>query len=136
MGEVPFTPTTEHRIPVDMSAFPPDANVIMQLLGPRGKHQQRMKNESDTIVTTSGKGARGPLMPGEEPLSLVIRSKDPSIPLTRRQVTVVHQIYEDIIRHVKEYEMTARILVCAISLPYIRKRLDFLSLLLSLWIVQ
>ena len=136
MGEVPFTPTTEHRIPVDMSAFPPDSNVIMQLLGPRGKHQQRMKNESDTIVTTSGKGSRGPLMPGEEPLSLVIRSKDPSVPLTRRQITVVHQIYEDIIHHVKEYEITPEIDVCVISLPYVRKRLDFLSLLLSLSIVQ
>ena len=75
----------------------------MQLLGPRGKHQQRMKSESDSIVTTSGKGTRGQLMPGEEPLSLVIRSKDPAIPLTQRQIAVVYQVYEDILRHVKEY---------------------------------
>ena len=88
-----------------MSAFPQDSNVIMQLLGPRGKHQQRMKNESDSIVTTSGKGTRGQLVQGEEALSLVIRSKDPSIPLTQRQIAVVYQIYEDIIRHVKEYEL-------------------------------
>jgi len=101
-GEMPFTPTTEYRIPVDVYAFPPDVNIIVQLLGPRGRHQQRMKVESDTIVTTTGKGVRGHLMPGEEPLSLVIRSKDPHVPLTKRQVSVVQQIYEDIVKHVKE----------------------------------
>lgn len=105
IGDNPYTPTTEHRIPVDMNSFPPDCNVIMQLLGPRGKHQQRMKSESDSIVTTSGKGTRGQLMPGEEPLSLVIRSKDPAIPLTQRQIAVVYQVYEDILRHVKEYDI-------------------------------
>ena len=95
-----------------MAAFPNDANVIMQLLGPRGRHQQRMKNESDSIVTTQGKGTKGALSPGEEPLSLVIRSKDPSIPLTARQVAVVHQIYDDIIHHVKEYARESPICVC------------------------
>jgi hypothetical protein len=123
-----FTPTTEHRIPVDISSFPLDSNIIMQLLGPRGRHQQRMKNDSDTIVTTTGKGSRGPLAPGEEPLSLVIRSKDPSIPLTQRQIAVVHQIYEDILHHVREYEI-CHYFVCTATL---RNELDvFLSLLLS-----
>ena len=103
MGDNQFAPTTEHRIPVDVNVFPHDSNIIMQLLGPRGKHQQRMKNESDSIVTTSGKIMRGAAVPGEEPLSLVIRSKDPTVPLTQRQVSIVYQIYEDIIRHVKEY---------------------------------
>ena len=117
IGEIPYTPTTEHRIPIDMNAFPVDANVIMQLLGPRGKHQQRMKNDSDSIVTTSGKGTRGQLAPGEEPLSLVIRSKDPAIPLTQRQIAVVYQIYEDIIRHVKEY--VQRLVVCKVPLKRI-----------------
>ena len=97
-----YVPTTEYRIPVDVNAFPPDINVIIQLLGPRGKHQQRMKMESDAIVTTSGKGIRGPVMPGEEPLTLVIRSRDPAVPLTPRQIGVVYQIYEDILQHVKE----------------------------------
>ena len=50
------------------------------------------------------------MIPGEEPLSLVIRSKDPSVPLTQRQIAIVYQIYEDIIRHVKEYGLCA---VCA-----------------------
>ena len=109
-GEAPFAPTTEHRIPVDVNSFPIDSNIIMQLLGPRGKHQQRMKSESDSIVTTSGKIMRGGVIPGEEPLSLVIRSKDPSVPLTQRQIAIVYQIYEDIIRHVKEYGLCA---VCA-----------------------
>ena len=102
VGEMPYTPTTEHRIPVDVYAFPPDVNIIVQVLGPRGRHQQRMKMESDTIVTTTGKGVRGQLMPGEEALSLVIRSRDPHVPLTRRQIAVVQQIYEDIVNHVKE----------------------------------
>ena len=66
-----------------------------------------MKNDSDAIVTTSGKGTRGALAPGEEPLSLVIRSRDPSIPLTQRQISVVHQIYDDIIHHVKEYDLVS-----------------------------
>jgi hypothetical protein len=101
-GEMPYTPTTEYRIPVDVYAFPPDVNIIVQLLGPRGRHQQRMKMESDTIVTTTGKGVRGKLMPGEEPLSLVIRSRDPHVPLTKRQISVVQQIYDDIVKHVKE----------------------------------
>ena len=98
-----YVPTTEHRIPVDVNAFPPDCNIIMQLLGPRGRHQQRMKMESDAIVTTSGKGVRGQAVHGEEPLTLVVRSKDPAIPLTARQITSVYQIYEDILKHVKEY---------------------------------
>ena len=97
-----YVPTTEYRIPVDVNAFPPDVNIIIQLLGPRGKHQQRMKMESDAIVTTSGKGVRGHATPGEEPLTLVIRSKDPTIPLTPRQIGVVYQLYEDILHHVKE----------------------------------
>jgi hypothetical protein len=115
IGDVSYVPTTEHRIQVDMSAFPPDSNVIMQLLGPRGRHQQRMKNESDSIVTTTGKGSRGPLMPGEEPLSLVIRSKDPAIPLTQRQIAVVHQIYDDIIRHVQEYALVCHVRIDMLS---------------------
>lgn len=102
-GDINAALTTEYRIPVDVYAFPPDVNVITQLLGPRGRHQTRMRMESDTIVTTTGKGVRGPLLQGEEPLSLVIRSKDPTIPLTQRQVSVVFQIYEDILKHVKEY---------------------------------
>lgn len=85
----------------------------MQLLGPRGRHQQRMKNDSDAIVTTSGKGTRGPLARGEEALSLLIRSKDPSIPLTQRQISVVHQIYDDIMRHVKEYDQVQFVCVRA-----------------------
>jgi hypothetical protein len=116
IGDVSYVPTTEHRIPIDIYAFPPDSNIIMQLLGPRGKHQQRMKSESDSIVTTSGKGSRGPLLPGEEPLTLVIRSKDPAIPLTQRQVAIVHQIYEDILRHVKEYDL-GRSLCALVSSP-------------------
>lgn len=123
-----FTPTTEHRIPVDMGAFPIDSNIIMQLLGPRGRHQQRMKNDSDTIVTTTGKGSRGPLAPGEEPLSLVIRSKDPSVPLTQRQIAVVHQIYEDILHHVREYE-TCHCFACKDTL---RNELDrFMSFIVE-----
>lgn len=98
-----YVPTTEYRIPVDVNAFPPDCNFIMQLLGPRGRHQQRMKMESDAIVTTSGKGMRGQPIYGEEPLSLVIRSKDPSVPLTQRQISAVYQVYEDILKCVKEY---------------------------------
>lgn len=97
-----YVPTTEYRIPVDVNAFPPDSNIIMLLLGPRGSHQQRMKMESDSIVTTSGKGVRGQHVYGEEPLSLVVRSKDPSIALTQRQISVVYQIYEDILKNVKE----------------------------------
>jgi len=102
-GDMSTPLSTEYRIPVDVYAFPPDVNVITQLLGPRGRHQTRMRVESDTIVTTTGKGVRGPVGPGEEPLSLVIRSKDPTVPLTQRQVAVVFQIYEDILKHVKEY---------------------------------
>ena len=98
-----YVPTTEHRIPVDVNAFPVDSNIIMQLLGPRGRHQQRMKMESDSIVTTSGKGVRGQALYGEEPLTLVIRSKDPAIPLTQRQIASVYQIYEDILKNVKEF---------------------------------
>jgi hypothetical protein len=113
IGDVSYVPTTEHRIPVDITAFPHDANIIMQLLGPRGRHQQRMKNDSDAIVTTSGKGTRGPLARGEEALSLLIRSKDPSIPLTQRQISVVHQIYDDIMRHVKEYDQVQFVCVRA-----------------------
>ena len=119
LGETPFAPTTEHRIPVDVNVFPADSNIIMQLLGPRGKHQQRMKNESDSIVTTSGKIMRGGAIPGEEPLSLVIRSKDPSVPLTHRQVAIVYQIYEDIIRHVKEYGVCE---ICLCKCPPSPKR--------------
>jgi hypothetical protein len=102
-GDMSAPLSTEYRIPVDVYSFPPDVNVITQLLGPRGRHQTRMRMESDTIVTTTGKGVRGPLMQGEEPLSLVLRSKDPTIPLTQRQVSVVFQVYEDILKHVKEY---------------------------------
>ena len=102
-GDMSGPLSTEYRIPVDVYAFPPDVNVITQLLGPRGRHQTRMRMESDTIVTTTGKGVRGPLMQGEEPLSLVLRSKDPTVPLTQRQVSVVFQVYEDILKHVKEY---------------------------------
>jgi hypothetical protein len=125
IGDVSYTPTTEHRISVDMNSFPPESNVIMQLLGPRGKHQQRMKSESDAIVTTSGKGSRGPLAPGEEPLSLVIRSKDPTVPLTQRQVSVVYQIYEDIIRHVKEYGFVRS--MCALDNISLRGSSSFTS---------
>jgi hypothetical protein len=98
-----YVPTTEYRIPVDVNAFPPDVNIIVQLLGPRGKHQQRMKNDSDAIVTTSGKGVRGQHLGGDDPLTLVVRSKDPAIPLTQRQIAVVFETYEDILRHVREF---------------------------------
>ena len=96
----------EHRILVDVDSFPLDSNVIMQILGPRGRHQQRMKAESDAIVTTAGKGIRGKPARGEEPLQLVIRSRIPGQPLTRRQIAVVHELYEDIMRNVKEYVQT------------------------------
>ncbi len=110
-GDMSAPLSTEYRIPVDVYAFPPDVNVITQLLGPRGRHQTRMRVESDTIVTTTGKGVRGAVGPGEEPLSLVIRSKDPTVSLTQRQVGVVFQIYEDILKHVKEYSDTFHLCV-------------------------
>ena len=135
IGEIPYQPTTEHRIPVDINVFPPDANIIMQLLGPRGKHQQRMKNESDSIVTTSGKGMRGAHIPGEEPLSLVIRSKDPAVPLTQRQIAVVYQIYEDIIRHVKEYGLCAGCVLVPLPISLL-EGISPRAFLLSISIVQ
>jgi hypothetical protein len=102
-GDAPFAPVTEYKILVDVNAFPINANVISQILGPRGRHQQRMTAESDAIISTSGKGIRGEPLRGEEPLSLVVRSKNPQVPLTERQVVAVHQVYDDLMRNVREY---------------------------------
>ena len=96
---------SEHRIVVDLTAFPPEMNVIAQILGPRGRHQQRMKNESDAVVTMIGKGVRGAIQP-EEPMTILVKSKNQGQPLTKRQIAAVQAIYEELIAHVRQFGTT------------------------------
>ena len=92
----------EYRIVVDVTAFPSDMNIIAHILGPRGKHQQRMKAESDAVVTLIGKGVRG-APHQEEPMTILVKSRISGQGLTRRQVAVVQAFYDEIARHIKQF---------------------------------
>jgi hypothetical protein len=94
--------TPEYRIVVDISQFPPEMNLITQILGYRGKHQQRMKAESDAVVTLIGKGVRGSPNP-DEPMTILCKSKTQGQALTRRQITVLQAIYDELVRQIKQF---------------------------------
>jgi hypothetical protein len=98
------TGPTEFRMSIDTSAFPVEMNAIAQILGPRGKHQQRMKGEADAIVTLVGKGVRG--HGPDEPLCLVIKSRSNIQPLTKRQIAAVQAIYDHILLHARQFKTT------------------------------
>ena len=92
----------DYRIIVDVAEFPQELNLIAQILGNRGKHQQRMKAESDAVVTMIGKGVRGAPNP-EEPMTLLVKAKSAGHSLTRRQIAVVQAIYDEIVRQIKQF---------------------------------
>jgi hypothetical protein len=77
-------------------------NLITQILGYRGKHQQRMKAESDAVVTLIGKGVRGSPNP-EEPMTILCKSKSAGQALTRRQIAVIQAIYDELVRQIKQF---------------------------------
>jgi hypothetical protein len=90
-------------------------NAIAQILGPRGKHQQRMKGEADAIVTLVGKGVRG--HGNDEALCLVIKSKSGNQPLTKRQIATVQAIYDNILLHVRQFKTTDNMNTQQIAVP-------------------
>ena len=95
----PTAPSREHRILIDI---PGSSNVVANILGPRGKHQQKMKAESDAVVTMIGRGVRGAPFQ-DEPMHILMKSKTPGGSLSRRQIAVVNAIYNEIARHIQEY---------------------------------
>jgi hypothetical protein len=93
----------EYCVEVDPELFPRGMNIIGAILGPKGKHQQRMRLETGTHVNMITNDKKPAGNSGQDNLILHIKSKDRRVPLTWKQINKVKDMYGEIITHIRLY---------------------------------